>query len=150
MTDNTLYATLDGLVAQVTTWLTPTVDADCRRQDAAKLRIFLANLTDARDQARLQIEGLGTEPVLARSLEDLAESFAGFPDPAILSRATVANYVAALTELSAYAWAYEVAERIRGGSTTADDIETLALARKLHLGGVVRADRLGSGGGGGA
>ena len=145
MTDNTLSASLDALVAQVTTWLKPTVEADCRHQEAAKLRIFLRNLEEARDQARLQEEGMAAELVLAQSLEDLAESFAGFPDPAIMTRATIANYVAALTELSAYAWALEMYVRRHAGVIADTDLETLALARSLILGGVQRADRLGQG-----
>jgi len=142
---DTLSASLDLLVAQVTTWLTPTIDADCRRQDAAKLRVFLANLMAARDHARLIEEGLadGGAP-LSVSLEGLANAFAAMPDGTVIGRSSLNVFVATLTEAASSAWALELALRIRARAVIEDeiDIETLALARKLVVGGVVRGSRL--------
>jgi len=135
---------LDELLATATTWLGPTIDAECRRQDAAKLRIFVSNLKDARDLVHLMEEGLVADPAdsLAATMEGLAQSFANIPDGATLSRAARLTYVAVFNEAAARAWAWEVALRLHAGIIATTDIETLALARKLHLGGVQRASNL--------
>lgn len=151
MTASTLSASLSLLVAQVTIWLTPSIGADCRRQDAAKLRIFLANLTEARDQARAQEEGLiDPEQSLSATMEGLAESFAKWPDGVMLERRAIQRFVAVFNEAAAHAWALEMAMRLHAGIIADTDIDTLTLARKLRRGGVARASRLGpdqSGGG---
>ncbi|CUW41105.1 conserved protein of unknown function [Magnetospirillum sp. XM-1] len=135
---------LDDLLATALTWLGPTIDAECRRQDAAKLRVFVGNLKDARDLVHLMEEGLVADPKdsLATTMEGLAESFAAIPDGATLSRESRQTFIAVFNEAAARAWAWEMALRLHAGIIATTDIETLALARKLRLGGVQRASNL--------
>lgn len=146
MTD-TCTMLLDELLATATTWLRPTLDAECRRQDAAKLRVFAANLKDVRDLVHLMEEGLVANPAdsLAATMEGLAASFAAIPDGATLSRASRLTFIAIFNEAASRAWAWEVALRLHADIIATTDIETLALARKLRLGGVTRASALGFG-----
>ncbi|EME69747.1 hypothetical protein H261_11954 [Paramagnetospirillum caucaseum] len=146
MTD-TCTMLLDELLATAQTWLKPTIDAECRRQDAAKLRAFVTNLQDVRDLVHLMEEGLVADPAdsLAATMEGLAQSFAAIPDGATLSRAARLTFIAIFNEAASRAWAWEVALRLHADIIATTDIETLALARKLRLGAVTRASALGFG-----
>lgn len=139
---DTCTTKLDQLLSQARGWLTPRVEAECPRHDAAKLRIFVSNLAAARDQVHLMEEGLHIDPAesLAATMEGLAESFARWPDGVRLERPAIQRFVAVLNQAAATAWALEVAMRIHAGAIAATDIETLAC--HLHRGAVSRASRL--------
>ncbi len=143
---DTLSKSLDTLASQVRVWLTPTVEADCPRAEAVKLRMFLRNLENAAAQARVQEEGLiDADHSLAATMEGLAESFAKWPDGVTLGRQAIQSFVGVFNEAAAHAWALEMALRLHAGAIAEAeiDIETLALARKLVVGGVIRGSRIG-------
>ncbi len=77
-------------------WLKPTIDSQCPRQDAVKLRALRTNLVEIAGQIET-MESVVPAPSLADSLEAFAESVAAYPDGMVLERQAVTLLLIALS-----------------------------------------------------
>ncbi|MBI3445600.1 MAG: hypothetical protein HY055_09630 [Magnetospirillum sp.] len=130
---------LDDLLTTAQLWLGPMVEAECRHQDAAKLRTFVVNLRDARDRVAVMEGKAAPDGGLSASLRNLSSSVAKWPDGAVLYARSIRALEATLDIAAAQADALELALRALGNTESDEDLEILALATILHRGGVRRA-----------
>lgn len=142
-----LTAHLDLILHTARSWLVPTIEGQCARPDAAKLRAMVANLEDLRTRLHDLENGAPEDHSLSASFEALAEDYAKHPHGMTLTRADVIRHVAMFNEAAAWAWCFEMAARVRGGATMPEDIKVLRLAKVLSVRGVtVGADLPSTGG----
>ena len=142
-----LTAHLDLILHTARSWLVPTIEGQCARPDAAKLRAVVSNLEDLRARLLDLENGAPEDHSLSASFEALAGAFAKYPLGMTLTRDDVINYVAMFNEAAAYAWCFEMAARVRGGAALPEDIKVLRLAKVLAGRGVtVGADLPSTGG----
>lgn len=142
-----LTAHLDLILHTARSWLVPTIEGQCARPDAAKLRALVANLDELRARLHDLENGAPEDHSLSASFEALAESFAAFPQGMTLTRADVISHVAMFNEAAAWTWCHEMAARVRGGAALPEDIKVLRLAKILSGRGVtVGADLPSTGG----
>lgn len=145
-----ITAHLDLIINSANLWLVPTVEAECPRVDAAKLRTLMTNLTEIRARIAEAEQGVPADQSLSRFFEEAAERWAACTNGVTLSRAQVIEHVALFNEAAAWAWTHELAARLQGGQTLPADGPVLRLAKVLDKAGVHIVSDLDQAGGGGA
>lgn len=126
-----ITAALDATLNTMRAWLVPTVEGQCARPDAAKLRVLVDNLAQTRDIVAEAETGMPGDASLSGFFEAAAERYAVHGQGLTLDRAAIIELVAVFNEASAWAWAYELGLRLSGGLMTLDDFRVLRTARVL-------------------